>query len=305
MIAVAFAYHNFAYVLNDVVDLPVDITQPARANYPLVRGTVTPGTALLFALIQVPLAFILTGWLRGHGDAFAWLAAAFLLMAVYNVWGKRIAVPPVTDTVQGLAWGSLLFYGATVAPGQPTMLTWLTFSFIVVYITLINGVNASLRDLVNDLRCNARTTAIWMGVRPLASSALAIPAWFRRYAFILQIALFALALWLLARNDFDYGITTMTATFAAFLGLSVLCLFLLAAITRPVIDLERTSPLYMTHIILALAMLLTLFIPYLEGPLRLTLPIVFTVPLLTSDWLQEMIGKRGQQSGSNWRRPLQ
>src|SRR5690349_8948430 len=42
LLGVAVAYHNFAYIFNDVVDRPVDLTEPLRAQCPLVRGTVKP-----------------------------------------------------------------------------------------------------------------------------------------------------------------------------------------------------------------------------------------------------------------------
>ncbi len=39
--AVGLAFHVFAYVFNDVIDLPVDRTQPRRAGDPLVKGEVS------------------------------------------------------------------------------------------------------------------------------------------------------------------------------------------------------------------------------------------------------------------------
>jgi len=59
LLAVAAAFHAFAYVHNDVCDLALDQTQPRRSMYPLVRGTLTPHTALAVALACVPLAFLL------------------------------------------------------------------------------------------------------------------------------------------------------------------------------------------------------------------------------------------------------
>ena len=47
------------------------------------------------------------------------LAVAYLTMAVYDVWGKRSAVPVLTDLVQGLSWAALLWWGAS-ATGRPS-----------------------------------------------------------------------------------------------------------------------------------------------------------------------------------------
>ncbi len=57
LLAVAAAFHAFAYVHNDVCDLEIDRTQPRRSFYPLVRGAITPRAALAVALACVPLAF--------------------------------------------------------------------------------------------------------------------------------------------------------------------------------------------------------------------------------------------------------
>src|SRR3712207_6301146 len=42
LLAVALAFHVFAYVLNDVIDLPLDRTEVLRRAFPLVRGAVQP-----------------------------------------------------------------------------------------------------------------------------------------------------------------------------------------------------------------------------------------------------------------------
>ena len=166
LLAAALLFHCFAYVLNDVIDLPIDRLEPQRATFPLVRGMVSPAQALAFALAQVPLAFALTAWLGGGPAAFGALALAFALMTVYNLWGKRAPFPPLTDLAQGLGWAALVVYGAALA-GPPTPLTAALAAFEVVFILLINGVHGPLRDLANDLRCGARTTAILLGARPL------------------------------------------------------------------------------------------------------------------------------------------
>ena len=46
LLLVALVFHNFAYLLNDVVDLPIDRTQPTRADYPLVRGPMNRGVEI-------------------------------------------------------------------------------------------------------------------------------------------------------------------------------------------------------------------------------------------------------------------
>ena len=86
LLGVAMAFHIFAYVLNDVIDLPVDRTEPLRADYQLIQGTIQTRQALAVAFLQVPLALILTAWLGANGPAYIFLVVAFLLMTVYDLW---------------------------------------------------------------------------------------------------------------------------------------------------------------------------------------------------------------------------
>ena len=112
LMGAALSYHLFSYILNDVIDLPVDRTEPLRAGYPLVKGMIEPWQALGLALVQIPLAGVFTAMAGGSYQAYVILGASFALMAAYNVWGKSSIFPPVTDLIQGLAWGGLTLYGA-------------------------------------------------------------------------------------------------------------------------------------------------------------------------------------------------
>src|SRR3954468_20922873 len=49
VIAIAVSFHVYSYVLNDVIDLPIDRTRPERAWDPLVRSLIAPSHALVVA----------------------------------------------------------------------------------------------------------------------------------------------------------------------------------------------------------------------------------------------------------------
>lgn len=184
ILGVGLAFHVFAYVLNDVVDLPIDRSEPRRSDFPLVTGRVSRSQALAVSVGCIPVGLGLAA-LQGPIGAVAVLALAYGTMAVYDVWGKRSRLPVLTDLVQGLSWAALLWWAAT-ATGQPRAMTaWLAGS-IVVFILLANGVHGSLRDLANDLRCGARSTAIALGARPLAGGGVAAPPTLTWYAAVLH-----------------------------------------------------------------------------------------------------------------------
>jgi 4-hydroxybenzoate polyprenyltransferase len=100
LLVVGLMFHTFAYVLNDVIDLPIDRTHPMRQHEPLVRGAILPQQALFLALIQIPLAFMLTYWSGGTIVAYSALVGAFALLAVYDLFSKRTAFPPLIDFAQ-------------------------------------------------------------------------------------------------------------------------------------------------------------------------------------------------------------
>ncbi len=192
LIATAVAFHLFAYVSNDVFDLAIDRTQPLRTGSPLVRGLVRPSTALAIALVPVPAASIAHVWVGGPPAAAIALLAGMGLGLIYNAWGKRIPVPPLSDAVQALAWIALMLYGALAARRPlPSTVVWLGAA-IFVYVLLINGVHGGLRDLDNDARHGARTTALYLGASATSDGRLFVPFRLAMYALALEIALFFL-----------------------------------------------------------------------------------------------------------------
>ncbi|NTV64297.1 MAG: UbiA family prenyltransferase, partial [Oscillochloris sp.] len=197
LLGVAAAFHAFAYVHNDVCDLAIDRTQPLRADYPLVRGAISPRAALTIALACVPTAFAI-----GRRDAAPGrlsLVGAFGLMAAYNRWGKACPFPPLTDLLQGAGWALLIAYGATADGEVPTRLTQLLLAYELLLILMVNGVHGALRDLENDQSCGAQTTAIMFGARQTAGG-MQLPPALLAYALLLQLALLALPIYAASQN---------------------------------------------------------------------------------------------------------
>lgn len=205
IIATSFQFHLFTYVLNDVIDLPVDRLMPKRASHPLVLGQIGPGAALVIASIQAPLV-LLVAWLGGvPWNGIAALTIAMLCMAIYDIWGKRNAFPPVTDLIQALSWACLTLYGAWVV-GSPGFLTYDLAAIFVVFILLMNGVFEGVIDIEEDSTAGLRTTAMVFGVRPRRTAELPfIPPGLLVYCLVLEAILSTLNLIPLAGNLFGYS----------------------------------------------------------------------------------------------------
>src|SRR5687768_11055343 len=164
ILVVAIAFHIYVSLLNDIIDLPLDRTNPARAHYPLVSGAISTTTALTITLLQIPLAAAVIYWQSGPLDAYLSMAVAFGMMTIYNIWGKRSPVPPIIDVIQGIGFSSLTLYGAALTGGL-TPLSWLAFTLGVLWMVIINLLGG-LRDLHSDQAFGVNTTPIYFGMRP-------------------------------------------------------------------------------------------------------------------------------------------
>ncbi|WP_129633368.1 UbiA family prenyltransferase [Candidatus Oscillochloris fontis] len=270
LLGVAACFHSFAYIHNDVCDLELDRSQPLRTDYPLVRGDLAPGTALVLALSAIPAAFSLSQGRGGRG----YLAAACVLMAVYNRWGKACPFPPLTDLVQALGWASLIAYGAEAGGARPNRLTHSLIGYEILLILMVNGVHGALRDLSNDAACGAQTTAIMLGASA-SPAGLRIGSGLLSYAGVLQAALLALPYWAIATQP----PATQRRAAAGITALSALSLGLLMRAARGTMVATDAG---MLHLILLLSTPIALVAPGLGWPLRATTLIAHSLPLLAN-----------------------
>ena len=279
LLGVALAFHNFAYVFNDVIDLPVDRTEPLRAECPLVQGTVKPRQALAFAGLMLPLAFGLTAWLGGPLRAYLALSAGFVLMASYDVWGKRTRFPPLTDLVQALGWGAYTLYGAAMMPGPFTRLTAVVVAFVIVYILMVNGVHGSLRDLKNDRDCGMRSTALLLGARPRGDGVI-LSRPLAAYTLVLQASLIALTVFPLATNDLAYPPRARALTAVAVLAITLASLHWLQTAARRSAHRGSLIVAGALHIALVLFGLIALLAGWVAPGLLATMMVTYVAPLL-------------------------
>jgi 4-hydroxybenzoate polyprenyltransferase len=235
LLGVAGCFHIFAYVLNDVIDLPIDRTHADRQRDLLVRGAVRPWQALMIALVQPFCAALLTMILGTASTANVTLLTGFACIFVYNLWGKRCPFPPLTDAIQGFGWASLTIYAAQALGTPANPLTWMVAAYAVGFTIFINGVHGGLRDLANDFAADARTTAIYFGARPGSDDdrSVHVPTPFAAYASGVLVVLVALNGVLMLRNDFGYGRFAWTMTAVAVGAINVYAVWLQRLVLYP------------------------------------------------------------------------
>jgi 4-hydroxybenzoate polyprenyltransferase len=285
LIGVGVAVHVFGYVLNDVVDLPIDRHEPRRVDFPLVRGTISPGAALAVAVLQIPIALLLTHRNGGNVPAYGALVTSIACLTIYDMWGKKVAFPPLTDLVQGLGWAALGVYGAYIAADCFSTSTTVLFIYIVTMIVMANGVHGSVRDLENDLRCGVRSTAIMLGARPGPGQTILISPAMERYAQLLNGLLVAVALGSLITNRFRYDRSALMWTTAVVGTLAFFSLLLLRKIGRRDQNRQKLNTIGMLHLMLLFLMMIFLFVAGMGPALSALILLIFFAPLLTHSWL--------------------
>jgi 4-hydroxybenzoate polyprenyltransferase len=273
-------FHVFAYLQNDVIDLAIDRTQPLRQDDLLVTGRIRPGTAMAIALAQLPISLALVWWAGAPPLAFSVVVVGFALMTIYNLYGKRCPVPPVTDFVQGLAWGSLAILGALVAGGRVTMITLVPAAFGTGFLFLINGVHGGLRDLANDLRCGMKTTAIFFGATPVGDGARSTVA-LRIFAFSAFATLIVPGALLLASNATGYVAQTWWLVTVSWLVVEAISTYAMWLVVKPI--RSGRGRIISAHGLPLLAPPILLFLPAMSGPLRMTCLACFVGPFLVTD----------------------
>jgi hypothetical protein len=182
------------------------------------------------------LAFLL----RAPLDALGFLAAAVLLMIVYNLWGKRFVFPPLFDLAHAGAWVCLaLFAAKAVEPvvgsteqGRP-LLVWSVAIWGGGYILLIKTIAGRLRDLANDRACHLQSTVILLGAKVDPNTGNAISnARIAVLAFAVHLAMFVLPT-LVLFSDLELGEGGRNSVMLALYGFGAISLLVLWLIVKP------------------------------------------------------------------------
>jgi 4-hydroxybenzoate polyprenyltransferase len=282
----ALSFHVYAYVLNDVVDLPVDRTHPARRRDPLVRGAIRPGSALGVALLQVPLGFGVLWAAEAAPFAFAALGTGLASMTIYDVWGKRCPIPPLTDLAQGLGWGALAYVGAGLVADAPGALTHLLFVYGAGHIFLINGIHGGIRDLENDLARGSFTTAAFLGARPEAGSVRSTPA-VLAFTLALQLGLASLLVGPVWLGAYGHGGGLDVAIRIVSLALAAALCFLAVRVARP--ELPGWDAAMRIHLFAIPFSLILLFLPSVGADVAVLVVVLYALPTVTLDFTRQLL----------------
>jgi 4-hydroxybenzoate polyprenyltransferase len=279
LLGLAFSFHLYSMLLNDVVDLPVDRRQPGRQNYPLVRGTIKPWQVMVIVVLQVPIMFGLI-WLQ-HGTAWAYgsMAAALVIVTVYDVWGKTSPVPPLMDVFASVPFGLLVVCGAALV-GAPTATAFLVGVWISLWETLTNALGG-LRDMEFDGRCGMSTTPLMLGGRTDAEGRSTLPRRLAIYVYALEATFLPVILAAVAQDDLGYGRSTkwvLAGACVAFRALAYVLTWIFLGVAA--LGCREMARMIVLHLSVSLMPVIILFVPSVNGWLIGLIGAAFVVPTL-------------------------
>jgi 4-hydroxybenzoate polyprenyltransferase len=172
---------NNAYIfaLNDLVDLPYDRQNPARARSPLVDGRISERSALVCSLALPLLASALVA-IANWPVAAKWLLILMLILSAFvNVYQKATRRPLLMDLLFAVTMAAPLPITTLAVMGVVPPLVWLTTSLLFLLSLQLNSVAGNLKDLRADERTGFRTVALSLGAT-LADDGKVMPG--KRYA---------------------------------------------------------------------------------------------------------------------------
>jgi 4-hydroxybenzoate polyprenyltransferase len=206
LFGISATFHLFVGLGNDIVDLPMDRKNPARAYSPLVRGIISRRTAFIVALLQIPIAGLIIHFQLGKPIGYVVIGTSFVCACIYNLWNKVTRFPILMDLIQGIGACAPIIYGALLS-GHVSIMVWISALSGMVWMVLLNLLGG-MRDLHTDAPFDVNTTPISMGVKPLDNGRLLIPAMVRNYGYILQFLTIAggITVFLLDSGNYSSGL---------------------------------------------------------------------------------------------------
>jgi 4-hydroxybenzoate polyprenyltransferase len=284
IIAVAWCFHMTYYGFNDFADYELDKVLGRKEDHPLVRGDISRRTALVITVLHTIALFVIEVISGTTFQLILLLAIACGGVIIYDLFGKKNPVPPLTDAIESIGFVALSLYGATKA-GNPSILSFILAINIGIFLNFVTGCFLGIVDLTGDLKGGARTTAIWLGVHPVKGSPLAhIPRSLTIFG-CLQILLLMLMNFLpLVRNDFGYLPMTRTIIMAIVMIISIVfCIhtirFIISGPKWQKVPEDFDQDLLALYSIL---ILMVTYLPYVSFQWLLTLGICIIIPIAIS-----------------------
>ncbi|UCE36248.1 MAG: UbiA prenyltransferase family protein [Thermoplasmata archaeon] len=154
--------HGAGYILNEIVDIPMDSKSKSLRNKPLIKGTISLREAKAYVWLFGIIGVVITPFFFQRLYVVLFLYLSFCLGISYALFSKRI---PGMEIIYGL-WAVVFTLAGALSTGfWPTNLTKILILMMGIVMFFNVAVIGGLKDIVHDPKGGGRTTAWSMGVR--------------------------------------------------------------------------------------------------------------------------------------------
>ena len=179
--------HIFGFVFNEYMDVDIDRKSKLLKNKPLVKGTISKTSAIVFAFSGVIIGYLFTTYLILTLETMAFMVIIFytlswLSIGVYDLTSKSVCC---SDLALALWTGSLCLFGGFAVTSSPSLLLYIIAGLAFLQL-VIQNILAGLKDLKQDRLGLGTSTPLRMGVRHLHKK-LIVPNRFQIYIYGLKV----------------------------------------------------------------------------------------------------------------------
>ena len=175
----------YGFIVNDIVDIEVDKLSKEPEKRPLVKGTISKATAIFMCAFFGIGGFVITFiFFYRNSPAFFMgvlcLALAYILIFIYNVWGKKIIA---LDFFVALAEAFGVLFGALMisSTGSVNIFTWVIFILVFNQYLFGNAIVNGIKDADHDYLKDTRNIALASGVKVSKDRKIFIPWSFKTF----------------------------------------------------------------------------------------------------------------------------
>lgn len=172
---------SWGFVHNDYCDIGYDSGSETLKGRPLVKGSITPGEALLVIGVCLVIVVALATLFYGRPLPLIILFLSMPLAAIYNRYSKKLAG---SDFFFAASAALLCLFGATaVSVTTNAIIDISKLVWVLVAIEFVDhlffNIAGGLKDLEIDRNSGARTTPLIMGITVAKDRTITIPARFK------------------------------------------------------------------------------------------------------------------------------
>lgn len=181
-----------AFSLNDYFDVETDRANK-RMDRPLVRGTITETSVMVFAFLSFAIALMLSSYI--NENAFSTVLVFIVLSIIYNIWLKDVAV--LGNMAVAASMGIPFVFASYVVSQTIAPISYVLF-FVAFLIGMAREIIKDIEDMEGDKKIRkSKTLPILLGRKRAAMVASALLLLFipiSVYPFITYLAISSISL---------------------------------------------------------------------------------------------------------------